>query len=45
MHLLLSIATTFAALVSVLAQVPIPTAPLGFTYGNGSADATKPIWP
>ncbi|RHY28820.1 hypothetical protein DYB32_005676 [Aphanomyces invadans] len=35
MHLLLSIATTFAALVSVLAQVPIPTAPLGFTYGNG----------
>ncbi|ETW09294.1 hypothetical protein H310_01686 [Aphanomyces invadans] len=40
MQLLLPIATTLAALACVHGRVPIPTAPLGFTYGQGSANAT-----
>ncbi|RHY55636.1 hypothetical protein DYB38_003133 [Aphanomyces astaci] len=40
MQLLLPIVSTLAAVACVVdAQVPIPSKPLGFTYGNGSADA------
>ncbi|KAF0694159.1 Aste57867_14946 [Aphanomyces stellatus] len=39
MHFFSPLAIFAAAASSVQAQVPIPKAPLGFTYGNGSATA------